>query len=410
MQAQKKNMERMTEVVPDSDEQALQHFLSNSSWKERNILDQVALEADQLIGGGEDSALLIDESGISKKGTKSVGVSRQWNGRLGKVDNCQVGVFAALSRGPFATLIDSRLYLPSKWTDDKARCDAVGVPTEAQHFKTKPELALEMVQYARELGIRYSWVGADGLYGNDPAFLRALDELGEVFLIDVHKDQQVYLEDPKPRVPESSPGRGRKSCRRQSKITPLRADQWVKQQPESAWRMVTLRESTKGSLNVEILHQRVWLWDGEEDEGHHWHLLVRREINAPNEIKYSLSNASEDTGPLKLAQMQGQRYWVERSFQDGKSHAGLSHYQARGWKAWHHHMALVMMAMLFMLEERIKQQEDYPLLSCSDLETLLARFLPRRDVDVDEVVRQMEVRHHKRQASIDSAFNKQQLE
>ena len=173
---------------------------------------------------------------------------------------------------------------------------------------------------------------------------------------------------------------------------------------------MTLRESTKGSLNVEILHQRVWLWDGEEDEGHHWHLLVRREINAPNEIKYSLSNASEDTGPLKLAQMQGQRYWVERSFQDGKSHAGLSHYQARGWKAWHHHMALVMMAMLFMLEERIKQQEDYPLLSCSDIETLLARFLPRRDVGVDEVVRQMEVRHHKRQASIDSAFNKQQLE
>ena len=90
--------------------------------------------------------------------------------------------------------------------------------------------------------------------------------------------------------------------------------------------------------------------------------------------------------------MQGQRYWVERSFQDGKSHAGLSHYQAREWKAWHHHMALVMMAMLFMLEERIKQQEDYPLLSCSDIETLLAHFLPRRDVGVDEVVRQMEVR------------------
>ena len=245
MQAQKKNMERMVEVVPDSDEQALQHFLSNSNWKERNVLDQVALEVDQLIGGTEDSALLIDESGISKKGTKSVAVSRQWNGRLGKVDNCQVGVFAALSRGPFATLIDTRLYLPSKWTDDKARCDAVEIPTEAQHFKTKPELALEMIQHARELGVRYSWVGADGLYGNDPSFLRALDEQGEVFLIDVHKDQRVYLENPEPRVLESSPRRGRKSCRRQSKITPIRVDQWVKQQLKSAWGKVTLRESTK---------------------------------------------------------------------------------------------------------------------------------------------------------------------
>ncbi len=97
-------------------------------------------------------------------------------------------------------------------------------------------------------------------------------------------------------------------------------------------------------------------------------------------------------------------------FQDGKSHAGLDHYQARGWKAWHHHMALVMMAMLFMLEERVEQQEDYPLLTCSDIETLLAHFLPRRDIDADEVIRQMELRHKKRQASIDSCFNKQQLE
>ncbi len=111
----------------------------------------------------------------------------------------------------------------------------------------------------------------------------------------------------------------------------------------------------------------VWLWDGKEAKGHHWHLLVRWEIPALNEIKYSLSNASEEVSSLKLAQMQGQRYWVERSFQDGKSHAGLDHYQARGWKAWQHHMALVMMAMLFMLEERVEQQEDYPLLTCSDI-------------------------------------------
>ena len=102
-----------------------------------------------------------------------------------------------------------------------------------------------MIQHARELGVRYSWVGADGLYGNDPSFLRALDEQGEVFLIDVHKDQRVYLENPEPRVLESSPRRGRKSCRRQSKITPIRVDQWVKQQLKSAWGKVTLRESTK---------------------------------------------------------------------------------------------------------------------------------------------------------------------
>ncbi len=302
----------------------------------------------------------------------------------------------------FATLIDVRLYLPRKWMDNKARCDGARIPIEAQRFKTKPELALEVIRHTSALGVRYNWIGADGLYGNDPTFLRALDEQGEVFLIDVHKDQQIYLEDPEPRRVEAVQKRGRKSTRWQSESTPIRVDQWLKQRPESAWKREVLRDGTKGTVTVEILHQRVWLWDGKEAKGHHWYLLVRWEIPALNEIKYSLSNASEEVSSLKLAQMQGQRYWVERSFQDGKSHAGLDHYQARGWKAWHHHMALVMMAMLFMLEERIEQQEDYPLLTCSDIETLLAHFLPRRDIDVDEIIRQMELRHKKRQASIDS--------
>ena len=137
--------------------------------------------------------------------------------------------------------------------------------------------------------------------------------------------------------------------------------------------------------------------------------MVRREIKARDEIKYSPSNAPADTSLQRLAQMQGQRYWVERSFQDGKSQAGLDHYQARGWKAWHHHMALVMMAMLFMLKQRIEHRDELPLLSCADIETLLAHFLPRRDVGVEEVIRQMEVRHQKRQASIDFAYAKQQL-
>jgi len=410
MQARKKNMERMAEVVPESDEQALQHFLSNSNWDERGVLDQVALETDVLLGGTHESALLIDESGITKKGNKSVGVARQWNGRLGKVDNCQVGVYAALSRGSLSTLIDTRLYLPSSWVQDKGRCKAAGVPTKDRCIKSKPELALEMVRHNRRLGVRFSWVGMDGLYGKDPALLRALEADGETFLADVHKDQHIYLEDPRAVVPTSSHGRGRRPTREVAQGEKMRIDEWTQAQPDSAWTRVRLRDSTKGALRVEVLHQRVWLWDAKEAQARHWHLVVRREIKARDEIKYSLGNAPEQTPLLRLAQMQGQRYWVERSFQDGKSQAGLDHYQARGWKAWHHHMALVMMAMLFMLKERTEHQQDYPLLSCADIETLLAHFLPRRDVGVEEVIRQMQVRHQKRQASIDSAYGKQQLE
>lgn len=410
MQASKKNMERMAEVVPDSDEQVLQHFLSNSTWDERGVLDQVALGADALLGGSEDSALLIDESSFTKKGDKSVGVARQWNGRLGKVDNCQVGVFAALCKGSASTLIDTRLYLPKVWGSDKRRCRAAGVPAEARRARSKVELALEMVSAARGLGVRFQWVIADGGYGKDPQFVRALQAQGERFMVDVHKAQLIYLEDPKPHVPQPTQIRGRKRSRLHTQAKAVQVEQWLAKQPQSAWKRITLRDSSKGELQVEVVHGRVWLWDGREAQAHQWHLVVRREVKAPHTIKYSVSNAAPDMPVHTLASAQGQRFWVERCFQDAKSHVGMDDYQARGWTPWHHHMALVMMAMLFMLRERIEHHEEVPLLSCADIEILLARFLPRRDRDPDEIIRQMTLRHRKRRASIESAYAKQRLE
>lgn len=139
-----------------------------------------------------------------KKGNDSVGVRRQWCGRYGKVDNCQVGVFAALGKGHLSTLIDERLFLPEDWANDPTRCDKAGIPRAEQRYRSKATLALEMVRHQRALGVRFAWVGADGGYGKEPAFLRALDEMDEVFEADVHKDQQIYLEDPQPVVPETT--------------------------------------------------------------------------------------------------------------------------------------------------------------------------------------------------------------
>jgi SRSO17 transposase len=203
-------MERMEEAVIGADEQRLQYMLTESAWDHRAVLDQVALEVDQHLGGTEDSCLLIDESAFAKKGKHSVGVQRQWCGRHGKVDNCQVGVFAALGRGHLSTLIDERLYLPKSWADDPARCRKAGIPKEAQHCHSKVALALEMVAHQRALGVRHAWVGADGGYGKEPAFLRGLEAMGERFVVDVHKDQQIYVEDPQPIVPQTPSGtRGR---------------------------------------------------------------------------------------------------------------------------------------------------------------------------------------------------------
>jgi SRSO17 transposase len=406
MQATRKNMERMEEHVVGADDQALQYMLTDAQWDSKAVMDQVAQEVNQLLGGDE-SCLLLDESGFEKKGEHSVGVARQWNGRLGKVDNCQVGVFAALGCGTRVSLIDFRLYLPESWSKDALRCKKMGIPESFRAFKTKSELALEMVRHQRQQGIQFAWVGADGGYGKEPAFLRGLDDMDEIFVVDVHKDQLIYLEDPQPVIPQKKNKRGKKTSRYKAQTQSVRVDDWKKAQPEEAWQRYKLRDSTKGELVVEILHQRVWLWDKNGPNAHHWHLIVRRELNSPETCKYTLSNAPAETSTQQLAQMQGQRFWIERAFEDGKSESGMADYQARKWRSWHHHMALVSMAMLFMAEERELHRDEMPLLSCNDIEILLRTFLPRRDIDPDEVVRQMEKRHRRRQASIDNAFNKQ---
>lgn len=155
------------------------------------------------------------------------------------------------------------------------------------------------------------------------------------------------------------------------------------------------------------MHRRVWLWDNEESEAHCWHLIVRREVDAPQEVKYTLSNAPAETSPTRSAEMQAQRYRVERAFQDGKSECGPADYQVRKWRGWHHHMALVFMAMLFMLEDRMRVADIHPLLSCSDIEELLRHFLPKRVTTTDEVFEQMEKRHRKRLAGIQHHYEKQ---
>jgi SRSO17 transposase len=378
-------MERMEETVPDADEQRLQHFISNSTWDARAVMNQVAVDADAALGGQDDTVLVIDESGIPKKGEKSVGVSRQYCGQTGKVDNCQVGVYASLVRGDKATLIDARLFLPERWTSDVKRCEKAGVPAEERRFRTKHELALEIVQNALEIGVRFSYIAFDGFYGSNGELLRILDAAGLRFVADVHKDQLMFPEDP--------------AKIRKGTVQALRVDQWVSAQPHQAWRRVTIRNGTKGPIEIELLHRRVWFSKKTESESYCWHLIVRREVGSPDEIKYTLSNAAPDVPRQQLAHLQGQRYWVERCFQEAKQQAGMADYQVRGWLGWHHHMAMVLMAMLFMLEERIESGDDLPI-TCSDIEWVLKRMLPSRGQTEDEILALLEHRLRKRGVTV----------
>ena len=399
-------MERMAEAIPESNDQSFQHFLSKSPWDEGPVIDQVCHDANQLIGGKNDSCLLIDETGIAKKGTKSVGVARQYCGQLGKVENCQVGVFGVLGFKEYATPIDFRLFLPKSWINDPQRCLEAGVPEQLIKNQRKQDLALKIVRSARARGVSFSWVGCDAFYGEDPAFLRSLEDTGEVFMADVHKDQRIYLKDPAPYVPDRKSKKGRKPTRLKARTKAVRADRWADEQPADAWQKMDVRDTTKGKLRVAVLSRRVWLWDGKESKAHCWHLVVRKTL-VTNEVKYSLSNAPATT-PLKcLVYMQGQRYLIERVFQDSKNQCGLGEYQARGWRSWHHHMTMVIMAMLFMLEQRLKNRAAYPLLSCTDIIELLVYYLPHRKVSEEEIFRQLQTRHQRRQKAIESAYRNQ---
>jgi SRSO17 transposase len=250
LQAARRNVQRIAEVVPGTDAQALHHFLANSPWDARAVMDQVARDVDALLGGDQDSCLLLDETGFAKKGNKSVGVARQWLGRQGKTDNCQVAVFAALARGKWVSLIDTELYLPGEWIEDPARCEAAEIPAQRRVLKTKPELALELVQRARRNGVRFAWIAADGTYGQDRALLRALEDAGETFVVDVHRDQRVFLEEPPPHQRRRHEQGLRSSEAKASEIQDLRVDEWVAQQPAEAWQEVWIRHSSQGELRV----------------------------------------------------------------------------------------------------------------------------------------------------------------
>lgn len=407
-QAERPNMERMEEAVPGTDYQCIQQFVTDSPWDHREVMDRVAAEADALLGAHQGSCLLIDESGFAKAGSKSAGVARQYNGRLGKVDNCQVSVCASLCAADRVVPVDIRLFLPECWTDDSERCETAGIPTGERKFRTKPQMALEMVRHQRELGTRFNWVGMDGLYGSNPELLRSLDDDGEVFVADVHCDQHVYLEDPTPFVPEYS-GRGRPPTRPATRATPVRADRYAAGLDESAWHQIDVRQTTKGPLRIHFHARRVWLWDGSERHARNWWLLIRREMDGRT-LKYSASNAEHASSEHWLASAQAQRYWVERGFEDAKGQAGMADYQVRKFRGWNHHMALVMMAMLFMVEQKMLHEETVPLLSCADIRAMLARFLPRRDLDRNELLRQMRHRHAKRKAAMKGAARRRSIE
>jgi SRSO17 transposase len=258
-----------------------------------------------------------------------------------------------------------------------------------------------MVATAQRRGLHFGYVGVDGGYGKEPAFLYGLDALGCRFVADVHCNQSVYLQDPAPQVPAWS-GRGRRPLHPQAQSAPVRVEHWAAAQPPEAWQRLCLREGEKGQLVAEYLHTRVWVWDDAQTHARCWHLFARREVGATEISHYCLSNAPEHTPWIELARVQAQRFFIEHSFREAKGECGLADYQVRRWDAWHHHMALVMLATLFLVKQKVTCRTQWPMLSCNDLVTALAHLLPRRQLTAEDLAEIITKRHALRQQAKDS--------
>lgn len=412
MQAKRgaKNLERMEEHVAGFNYQSVHNTISHSPWDHRPLMDQIARCADGMLGGGPRCRLVVDDSGIEKKGESSVGVERQYIGRLGKVENCQIAVCTSLASGQTSTLSDVRLYLPESWCDKPSRCEKTGIPEDARKFLTKSAIALESIRHQRQLGIRFDVVSMDSGYGSDGGFLHSLDTDGETFVAEVHCNQRIWEDAPWPHR------QGKRT--RQPLLHPKpshpgeRVDAWADARPDTAWQRLKVRDSDQGWVEVSYLAERVWVTEGDSQK--YWWLLAwenpdersnRGSGPAKPRRHYALSNAPADEDPRVLIGDGLGRNVVERNFRDAKSEVGMADYQTRGWLAWHHHMALVMLAMLFLMQERLHSPapatSEGPIqITSGDITFILERLLPQRGQgppDEEEVRRMLEARIKKRQ-------------
>ena len=402
-QGQKRNMERMSERVVESEYNRIQHFISEWPWDARLGFDKVAKDTSKVFESYERVALLIDESAHRKKGQLSVGVARQWCGTIGKVDNCQVAVYAALSAEKYYGLIDTALYLPQSWTEDEERCKKAKVPKEDMTYKTKVELALDIVKHQLAIGTRFHYIGADGLYGNSYWFGQQLDKLQQLFVLEVHSDQYVYTQPPQIYLPEKQGIKGRQPKLYKALGEVTEVNEIGQKIADNQWEKIRLRQTGKGDLNCLVYTQKVYVWDGSSSYYSERILIIRVTVtkDGNREYKYALSNAKENEFTTEeLVQMQSQRYFVERSFQDAKQEAGMSQYQVRGWLAWHHHMVMVMMAMHFILSEKVLFKEEMPLLSAYDVREIMLNIYPRKGMNQKEIMEQIKKRHEQRRIQL----------
>jgi SRSO17 transposase len=334
-------------------EQALQQFVSQSPWDERPVRDRLTRRVIGTVGGG--GFVILDDTGFPKQGTQSVGVARQYSGTLGKVGNCQVAVTLqyATEREVFA--LDAELYLPEEWGKDRHRLDAAGVP-KGVGYRPKWRLALTLLERAKANGLSGT-VLADSAYGDVTDFRQALEAERWPYCLGISSALKVVAADHD--LGEVPPYRGRgRPPSRPAKVRPGAAAPSAKGwavDHAADFRRVTWREGSKGKLTSRFAAWRVRpahrLSAGQEPLAACW-LLVQWPDGEAEPTKYFFSNLPEGTSVRRLVRTAKGRWWIEHSYKELKDELGLDHYEGRGWRGWHHHVTLVLLAYAFLVLRR----------------------------------------------------------
>src|SRR3954468_23605781 len=363
---ERKSIEPIALNVGNGNVSALQKFINVGPWDYEDAQAELqGLFVDELVPTAADSPIgvvgIIDESGFAKKGDHSAGVGRQHNGRLGKEDNCQVGVFLVGVTPGGTALLDHRLYLPEPWCEDseaaRQRRDKAHIP-EGIVFQTKPQIAAGLIRQTAALGIvTLGWITADEEDGRNAEFLDELETLGHRYVVEVPVNTTVWTEDPAACVPPYS-GRGPVPTH-PSRASVRSAAAVASALPPESWRTLQIRRGAKGPLAFAFAAVRVWAVRHGEAGPPIW-LLVRRSLEPTPEIKYYVSDGDAATPLEVLAQVACTRHEVEAYFEDAKSYLGMAQYETRSWVGWHHHMSLVGMAHLFITLTRRDLKKKTP--------------------------------------------------
>jgi SRSO17 transposase len=320
----RKNGWQLAEAIGDARPWRTQRVLSHVLWDEEAARDLCREHVVERLGA-EDAVLVVDETGFLKKGRHSAGVARQYTGTAGRVENAQVGVFLAYGSRRGHALVDRRLYLPERWAADAGRRRAAKVPEDVP-FRTKPEIAREMIAGALDAGVPCGWVLGDAVYGADRRLRVMLEGRGQPYLLGVRGNDTVWAE-------------------LGGEVGQHAPEALARALPPQAWRRLSAGAGSKGERLYDWA--RVRLVRLQEPPWDHW-LLVRRSIADPADLAYFVAFGAAGLRLVDLARVAGRRWLVEECFEAAKQEVGLADYEVRSWRGWHRHVTLAMLALAFL--------------------------------------------------------------